>query len=367
MNDFTSGIEAPEPPMALKKLREEIGRETKPPRVETNETLEGRGREIALEAMKEDKRIWMRRSSGTMEKAFVINIFEDEAECCWIQPDGSVMYKRRLFSDIAKDQNEAATQKLLERSETEDAYFFSVNLRKSRSEKRERGIGRDRIEPLQYFDPEIAEFREISDDFSLSSMGPGGMFLEKESRSTSPFITITTGRTEYEDREKPSVSLSPVQLMRDQLAYFKNVQRTHPLGKEKGLEEYLQETRGRELERVIAQTREEWKYKDVIRNQAGYAARADLEDVTVGVSYHSGEHAYLLYAQRKGSPSWDDNEQERDYSGEFEIYVNRDLKLSKAGAKNAFDFVVAQLQAGKSVAECKKSVEEYIESLNAET
>ena len=124
MNDFTSGIEAPEPPMALKKLREEIGRETKPPRVETNETLEGRGREIALEAMKEDKRIWMRRSSGTMEKAFVINIFEDEAECCWIQPDGSVMYKRRLFSDIAKDQNEAATQKLLERSETEDAYFF---------------------------------------------------------------------------------------------------------------------------------------------------------------------------------------------------------------------------------------------------
>lgn len=369
MNDATSVLDVPEPRglMGGKRPAAEFQATPESPRAERSEALEGRGQEIALEAMKEDKRIWMRRSSGAMEKAFVINIFEKEAECCWVQPDGSVMYKRRLFSDIAKDQNEATTQRLLERSEAEDAYFFSKNLRKSRSEKQERGIGRDRIEPLQYFDPEIADFREISDDFSMSSGGPGGIFLEEEFRSTSPFVTIRARRTEYEDREKPAVSLSPVQLMRDQLAYFKNVKRTHPLGKEKGLEEYLQETRGRELERVIAQTREEWRYKDVIRTQAGYAARVDLEDVTVGVSYYSGQHAYLLYAKRKSSPSLGDDEQERDYSGEFEVYVNRDLKLSRAEAKNAFDFAVAQLQAGKSVAECRKSVEEYIESLNAET
>lgn len=339
----------------------ETERVPEPSRFEKDEVLEGRGREIALEAMKEDKRIWMGRSSGVLEKVFVTRVLEDAAECCWLQPDGSAMTKQRLFTDIVRDQKEAVNQGLPEQSEVVDAYIFLKKLRENREEKQSRGWGRDRVEPLHVFDTDAGEFCQISDTISFREGGPEGIFPEETHRRDSPFVRVEVKRSEYEEREKPALALSPVRFVRDQIAYFMKVTRMPSYGQREAIEKYLQDARERELAEIVAQRREEWRFKDHIRKESGYENRITVGDVTLRLSYHKQNHAYYLTAWKERRAEDPEVDFEERYKDQFEIGVNYDWDLSKDGAVKAFEFAVAQIQAGKTVADAKEAIKKFID------
>lgn len=321
-----------------------------------------RGKEIAQEALKEEKRIWMRRTGGALEQVFVVGVHENSVECCWVQPDGSVMVKDRSFSQIAEDDVAAGEEGVVARSEGVAAYELFRNLRAARKEKAERGAGYNRIEPLHIFNPDTGEFHQIRDDVRMSQVGSSDFSPKDVEDGESPFERVDVRMAAYEDREK-SISTTPIQLMRDQMAYFLNIKRHNPKGQE-GIEEYIRKTRERELANMIARRREEWEFKDIMRKEGGYDDRATVGDATVRVFFEPRNHGYLLIGWKEKSAGtragWDEDAP-RD---EFEMYVNTDWNLSKDGAKKAFEFAVAQLKIGKSVADTGVALEKYIESLS---
>lgn len=363
MNDTARAFEAPDPVNlpGIERSRRVLAPKPKRIHPESSAEQEGRGREIALEAMKEDKRIWMRRSDGALAQVFVNNIDDDAAKCCWVQPDGSVMTKERSFAQIAQDQIAALEERAVARSESVDAHALVKNLYNAREEKRKKGPDRDRIEPLHVFDSEAGHFFQVSDDIRLGGGGSGDFTPKDINEGEDPFEKVTVSISDPEGRGDRTIKVTPTQFMRDQLAYFRNVTRKHPLGEQEGIEEHVRKTRRLEAQNEDAQRQQRWDFADILRRESGYRQTAVINGIELGVGYFPRERRYELHMDHE-----DKGRRDKGYFHEY-IIINEDWGLSKKGAESVFLFAKAQLEAGEDLANVLKKVGAFVRSLQKES
>lgn len=363
MTTAKSAFDAPEPMGALgiKRAGSETERAPEPIRVGVGEGQKDRGREIASEAMKGDKRIWMRRSSGALEQVFVIGVDDEDAECCWVQSDGAVLVKHRSLAEVAQDQDAAAAEGVAGQSERADAYKFVWNLRNARQEKMSRGSGRDRVEPLHVFDGKTRKFVQINTDHGgtvMSSGAPEDFTPKNLGPGENPFEKVMVEISDPESHEDRAIWVTPTQFMRDQIAYFLNEKRRHPLGKEEGMKEYIRKARELAAKDEDEQHQQQQEFSDIIKRESGYSQRATVRDLYVSVAYIKHDRSYEMYmnyadGSRKKTPEF--------YRPDLRI--NEDWGLSKKDAESVFLFAKAQLDAGEDLVSAYRKVEAFVAGL----
>ena len=362
MNDSLSAFDAPEPRGLGKRAERAEIRPALPHGEQKIEAQEGRGREIAMEAMKEDKRIWMRRSGGKLEQVFVIDIFEDDAQCrcCWVQPDGSVLAKRRSFTEIVQDQAAAETEGEGARSEAADAYALVENLRHAREEKGKMGVGRNRIEPLHIFDTKTGKFFQIEDDIDLNMRWSGDVPTKDFDDPEDPFLKMQVKLSDPESYDRRTIDATPMQFVRDQIWCFRNEHRRSP-EKEEGIEDHIRRTRKLEALNDDAQRKRRWDFEDIIRKESTYSGKAAVNGIYVSVAYIKKDRMYELYMD------YDDESKRTPESYHENVRINDDWDLSKKDAESVFLFAKAQLEAGEDLANVFKKAEAFVRSLKKDS
>lgn len=359
MKNAVSAIDVPEP-MGIKKLKEGSEQESTPRQDDKNiESQEDRGREIALEAMRDDKRIWMRRSSGALEQVYIIGIDEKDAMCCWVQPDGSTAHKPRSFLDIVQDQAAAKTERRKGESEEADAYALVENFNRARRE-RVRIFGRDRLEPVYVFDVEKERFCEIYDEISLSK-GWTGAFVEKKCKNfESPFVWVQVCLADSREHNRVR-HVTPTQFMRDQVAYFQHEKRRRWLREEDRIEEYVQKTRQLQDRNKDAQQQQRLEFEDILQRESGYQGSAKVGDAFLSVAYNDITRSYELFMDDEGENKPIPELQDRI------VFINKDWELSKKDAESTFLFAKSQLEAGEDLVSVFKKVETFVKDLKKDS